>query len=61
MARINGKLNYFQGVTECHDKLTNLCNKWEFDSTDKATMTLEIDDDFMSTIYSMVRILENLD
>lgn len=60
MSGINAKLNYFQDVTECKDKLTDLCNKWEMDSTDKSTMTIEIDDNLMSTIYSVVHILDKL-
>lgn len=60
MAGIRTKLNYFQGATECHDKLVDLCNKWELDSEGKSTMTLEVDDNLMSTIYSTVNILEKL-
>lgn len=58
MAGVNTNLNYSQSKKECHDKLVDLCNKWEMDNTDKSTMTLEVDDDFMSTIYSTVRLLE---
>ena len=57
MKGVNVKLNYNQSVTECRDKLVDLCNKWEMDDSDKDTMTLEVDDYFMSTIYSVVKIL----
>ena len=43
---------------EGRDKLVNLCNKWEMDDSDKDTMTLEVDDYFMSTIYSVVKLLD---
>ena len=58
MKGVNVKLNYNQSVTECRDKLVNLCNKWEMDDSDKDTMTLEVYDYFMSTIYSVVKILD---
>ena len=58
MKGINVKLNYNQLVTECRDKLVDLCNKWEMDDSDKYTMTLEVDDYFMSTIYSVVKFLD---
>lgn len=57
MKGVNVKYNYRQSVTECRDKLVGLCNRWEMDDSDKDTMMLEVDDDFMSTIYSVVRIL----
>lgn len=57
MKGVNVKYNYRQSVTECRDKLVELCNRWEMDDSDKDIMMLEIDDDFMSTIYSVVRIL----
>ena len=57
MKGVNMKYNYRQSVTECRDKLVGLCNRWEMDDSDKDTMILEVDDDFMSTIYSVVRIL----
>ena len=44
MKGVNVKLNYNQSVTECRDKLVDLCNKWEMDDSDKDTMTLEVDD-----------------
>ena len=59
MKGVNVKLNYNQSVTECRDKLVDLCNKWEMDDSEKDTMTLEVDDYFMSTIYSVVKILNN--
>ena len=59
MKGVNTKLNYNQSVTECRDKLVDLCNKWEMDDSDKDTMTLEVDDYFMSTIYSIVKLLDN--
>ena len=58
MNGINAKLNYNQSVTECRDKLVDLCNKWEMDDSDTDTMTLEVDDYFMSTIYSVVKLLD---
>ena len=58
MKGVNTKLNYNQSVTECRDKLVDLCNKWEMDDSDKDTMTLEVDDYFMSTIYSVVKLLD---
>lgn len=58
MKGVNVKLNYNQSVTECRDKLVNLCNKCEMDDSDKDTMTLEVDDYFMSTIYSVVKLLD---
>lgn len=58
MKGVNVKLNYNQSVTEYRDKLINLCNKWEMDDSDKDTMTLEVDDYFMSTIYSVVKLLD---
>ena len=58
MKGVNTKLNYNQSVTECRDKLVDLCNKWEMDDLDKDTMTLEVDDYFMSTIYSVVKLLD---
>ena len=58
MKGVNVKLNYNQSVTECRDKLVDLCNKWEMDDSDKDTMTLEVDDYFMSTIYSVVKLLD---
>ena len=58
MKGVNVKLNYNQSVTECRDKLIDLCNKWEMDDSDKDTMTLEVDDYFMSTIYSVVKLLD---
>ena len=48
MKGINGELNYKQSATECYDKLISLCNKWE------------MDDYFMSTIYSTVRLLNKM-
>ena len=57
MKGVNMKYNYRQSVTECRDKLVGLCNRWEMDDSNKDTMMLEVDDDFMSTIYSVVRIL----
>ena len=57
MKGVNVKYDYRQSVTECRDKLVELCNRWEMDDSDKDTMMLEVDDDFMSTIYSVVRIL----
>lgn len=57
MKGVNVKLNYNQSATECRDKLVDLCNKWEMDDSDKDTMMLEVDDYFMSTIYSIVKIL----
>lgn len=58
MEGINGKINYNQSATECRDKLVNLCTKWEMDDSDKTTMTLEVDDYFMSTIYSVIKLLD---
>ena len=58
MKGVNAKLNYNQSVTECRDKLVDLCKKWEMDDSDKDTMTLEVDDYFMSTIYSVVKLLD---
>ena len=58
MKGVNVKLNYNQSVTECRDKRVDLCNKWEMDDSDKDTMTLEVDDYFMSTIYSVVKLLD---
>ena len=58
MKGVNAKLNYNQSVTECRDKLVDLCNKWEMDDSDKDTMTLKVDDYFMSTIYSVVKLLD---
>ena len=58
MKGVNVKLNYNQSVTECRDKLVDLCNKWEMDDSDKDTMILEVDDFFMSTIYSVVKLLD---
>ena len=58
MKGVNVKLNYNQLATECRDKLVDLCNKWEMDDSDKDTMTLEVDDYFMSTIYSVVKLLD---
>ena len=58
MKGVNVKLNYNQSVTECRDKLVDLCNKWEMDDSNKDTMTLEVDDYFMSTIYSVVKLLD---
>ena len=58
MKGVNAKLNYNQPVTECRDKLIDLCNKWEMDDSDKDTMTLKIDDYFMSTIYSVIKLLD---
>ena len=60
MAGVNSNYNYSQSAIECHDKLVALCNKWEWDTSDKATMALEVDDDFMSTIYSTVRLLSKM-
>lgn len=60
MKGINGELNYKQSATECYDKLISLCNKWEMDDSDKETMTFEVDDYFMSTIYSTVRLLNKM-
>ena len=57
MKGVNVKYDYRQSVTECRDKLVELCNRWEMDDSDKDIMMLEVDDDFMSTIYSVVRIL----
>ena len=61
MKGISTKMNYNQSITECRDKLVDLCNKWEMDDSDKDTMTLEVDDYFMSTIYSVVKILSKPD
>ena len=58
MKGVNVKLNYNQSVTECRDKLVYLCNRWEMDDSDEDTMTLEVDDYFMSTIYSVVKLLD---
>ena len=58
MKGVNVKLNYNQSVTECRDKLVDLCNKWEMDDSDKDTMTLEVDDYFMSTIYNVIKLLD---
>ena len=58
MKGVNVKLNYNQSVTECRDKLVDLCNKWEMDDSDKDIMILEVDDYFMSTIYSVVKLLD---
>ena len=58
MKGVNVKLNYNQSVTECRDKLVDLCNKWEMDDSEKDIMTLEVDDYFMSTIYSVVKLLD---
>ena len=58
MKDVNVKLNYNQSVTECRDKLVDLCNKWEMDDSEKDIMTLEVDDYFMSTIYSVVKLLD---
>ena len=59
MKGVNVKLNYNQSVTECRDKLVDLCNKWEMVDSEKDTMALEVDEYFMSTIYSVVKILNN--
>ena len=48
MKGVNVKLNYNQSVTECRDKLVDLCNKWEMDDSDKDTMTLEVALDALS-------------
>ena len=61
MKGISTKMNYNQSITECRDKLVDLCNKWEMDDSGKDTMTLEVDDYFMSTIYSVVKILSKPD
>ena len=61
MKGVNVKLNYNQSAIECRDKLVDLCNKWEMDDSDRKTMTLEVDDYFMSTIYSVVKILGEID
>ena len=58
MKGVNAKLNYNQSVTECRDKLVDLCNKWEMDDSDKDIITLEVDDYFMSTIYSVIKLLD---
>lgn len=59
MKALNTKLNYFQGRQECRDKLLDLCAKWEMDDNNKPTMTIEVDDEFMSVIYSTVHLLDN--
>ena len=61
MKGVNTKLNYNQSVTECRDKLVDLRNKWEMDDSDKETMTFEVDNYFMSTIYSVLKILNKPD
>ena len=53
------KLNYFQDRQECLDKLTKIVNRWEMDDNDNPTMTIEADDEFMSVIYSTIRLLKN--
>ena len=58
MKGVNAKLNYTQSVTACRDTLVDLCNKWEMDDSDKDTTTLGVDDYFMSTIYSVVKLLD---
>lgn len=54
------KLNYQQSATECYDKLIDLCNKWEKDDSEGSTMRLDVNDEFMATIYSTVRILSKI-
>lgn len=54
------KLNYRQSTTECYNKLVDLCDKWEMDDSEGSTMRLDVDDEFMSTIYSTVRILSEI-
>lgn len=61
MKGVNTKLNYNQSVTECRDKLVDLRNKWEMDDSDKETMTFEVDNYFMSTIYSVLKIFNKPD
>lgn len=58
---LNSKINYNQNKTECIDKLMRLCERWEMDDSEKSTMTLEVDDDFMSTIYSVLKLLRQQD
>jgi hypothetical protein len=60
MKGVNGKLNYFQSRQECRDKLVDLTNRWEMDDSDKSTMTIEADDEFMAMIYSVVGLLDKL-
>lgn len=60
MADVNVKLNYHQSATECHNKLVGLCDKWEMDDSGGSTMRLDVDDEFMATIYSTVRILSKM-
>lgn len=57
---VDVKLNYQQSATECHDKLVDLCNKWEMDDSEGSTMRLDVDDEFMATIYSTVRLLSKI-
>ena len=58
MKGINTEMNYNQSAIECRDKLVDLCSRWEMDDSEKDTMTLEVDDYFMSTIYSVVKLLD---
>lgn len=51
------KYNYRQSEKECRNKLKVFCTKWENDESDKNTMTVEIDDEFMAVVYSILHIL----
>lgn len=52
------EVNYNKEKLDIIKKLTAVCHKWEMDESDKMTMTLEVDDNFMFALYGAIRQLK---
>lgn len=53
------KINRYQSRRECRDKLIGITNRWEMDDSDGSTMRIDADDEFMSVLYSAIRLLSD--